>query len=159
MSKQKVKIILYDSYIKAIQNSVGCNLFRNLYAYVNNRKQDIARDGELSCALYTSSILVLFKLISERHATTDGLIRDLKKSGWISIKKPRKGAVLVWEERKVKGKKPHKHVGFYIGNSKAISNSYLKRRPVLHHWIFGVKTGKPVRKIEQIFWNNKLKAF
>ncbi len=150
--KKKVKLILYDSYIKAIKNSVGSNLFRNLYAYLNNKKQDITKNGRLSCALHTSSLLLLFGLISKPHSTVDGVIKDLKRSGWILIKKPRKGAILVWER-----KNGHKHIGFYIGNNKAISNSFLKRKPILHHWTFGTKNSRSFRKIEQIFWNNKIK--
>ena len=151
-----VKIILKESYTKAIKNSVGSNLFRNFYAYVNGEKKDVLEDGVLSCAIHTSSILSLFKLIPDVHATVQGTVADLIKSGWIKIKKPKEGAVLVWEAKKFRNDSVHKHIGFYIGKNKAISNYSKKHRPILHHWTYGIKNGRPVRKVEQIFWNKKL---
>ena len=151
-----VKVILKESYIKAIKNSVGSNLFRNFYAFVNGKKKDILEDGTLSCAAFTSSILYLFKLTADMHATVRGTAADLEKFGWTKIKKPREGAVLVWEAQEFGNGEAHKHMGFYIGKNKAISNSYKKRYPILHHWTFGTKNGRPVRKVEQIFWNKKL---
>ncbi len=151
-----VRIILKESYIKAIKNSVGSNLFRNLYAYVNGKKKDILKDGVRSCAIHTSSLLYLFKLTTDAHATVKGTVADLIKSGWIEIKRPREGAILVWEAQRFGGKEEHKHIGFYISKNKAISNSSKKHRPILHHWTFGMKNGRPVRKVEQIFWNKKL---
>jgi hypothetical protein len=152
-----VKIIWYKSYLKAVENSAGSNSFRNLYARVGGKKADILRDGILSCATFVSSILYLFKLISDVHATVGGTVADLKKSGWIKVKKPRAGAILVWEYRKVKNKEQYKHIGFYIGKNKAISNDSKKRQPILHHWTFGARNGRPARKVEQIFWNKKLR--
>jgi hypothetical protein len=151
-----VKVVLKESYIKAIRNSVGSNLFRNLYAYVNGKKKDILEDGALSCAAFTSSILYLFKLVADIHATIRGTTADLEKSGWTKITKPREGAVLVWEAQGSGSGKAHKHIGFYIGKNKAVSNHFKKHHPILHHWTFGTKNGRPVRKVEQIFWNKKL---
>lgn len=151
-----VQIILNKSYLQTIKNSVDSNLFRNLYAYVNGIKRDVLENGLLSCAAYVSSVLYLFKLAADTHATVRGTLADLEKSGWTQIKKPREGAVLVWEAQKFEDGDIHKHIGFYIGKNKAISNSYKKRQPVLHHWTFGNKSGRPVRKVEQIFWHKKL---
>ena len=150
-----VKIIWYESYLKAIKNSIGSNLFRNLYFLIGKRKIDILEDGNLSCAVFVSWILYIFKLIQDMHATVVGTVADLKKSGWIEIKKPQPGAILVWETKKFKNGQ-HKHIGFFVGNNKAISNRYEKRQPLIHHWTFGVKNGRPVRKVEQILWNTKL---
>ena len=151
-----VKILWGESYFKAIKNGAGSNLFRNLYALVDGKRKDILENGALSCAAFVSSILYLFKLISDTHATVQGTVADLKKSGWTKIKKPREGAVLVWKPQDFGSGEAHKHIGFYIGNGRAISNFYKKRQPILHHWTFGTKNGRPVRKIEQIFWNKKL---
>lgn len=151
-----VKVILKESYIKAIKNSVGSNLFRNFYAFINGKKKDILENGVLSCAAFTSSILYLFKLTTDTHATVKGTVADLEKSGWVQTKKPREGAVLVWEILKFGGNDMHRHIGFYVGKNKAISNSKERGYPILHHWTFGVKNGRPVRKVEQIFWNKKI---
>ncbi|MDP3004294.1 MAG: hypothetical protein Q8N43_02195 [Candidatus Azambacteria bacterium] len=157
MKKEKVIPILFDTYIAVVKNSVGSKMFRNSYAKINDKKTDILQDGMLSCAFFVSSILVLFKLIKEIHGTVDGTVRDLEQSGWQKIKKPKIGSVIVWEKIDFGNKNFHKHIGFYIGNNKAIStNSFKKGRPVIHHWTYGIKRNKPVRKIEAIFWNKKI---
>ncbi len=164
MEKQKVIPILFDTYIAIIKNSVGSKMFRNSYAKINGKKSDILKNGELSCAFFVSSVLAffpLFKLIKyPPHATVDGTIRDLKQSDWKSAKsesasggkKPKIGSIIVWG----KNHSSHKHIGFYIGNNKAISTSSKNGHPVIHHWTFGIKRNKPIRKVEAIFWNNKL---
>lgn len=156
MNYQKVRPILYDTYLAIIKNSLGCNLFRNLYAKVGRKKVDITQDGVLSCAFFVSSILFLFKLIKKPHATVDKTVKDLKQSGWKRMRKPKIGSILVWEAIKFDGGDIHKHIGFYIGNKKAISNSFKVRRPVIHHWTLGIKKKKPVREIEAILWNDRL---
>lgn len=150
-----MKFLLKASYLKTIENSIGSKIFRNLYFEVNGKKKDILENGALSCAIFVSWILKNFDLIKEGHATVDGTIKDLKKTGWRKIKKPRTGAILIWG-KKFYDSEPHKHIGFYIGNNKAISNSYKSRKPLKHHWTFGVKNGKPVRKVEEIWWHKKL---
>jgi uncharacterized protein YycO len=157
MKKEKVIPILFDTYIAIIKNSVGSKMFRNSYAKINGRKTDILQNGNLSCAFFASSILVLFKLIKEIHGTVDGTVKDLEQSGWQKIAKPRIGSVIVWEKVDFGNKNFHKHIGFYIGNNKTISaNSIKKGQPRVHHWTYGTKNNKPVRKIEAIFWHKKL---
>lgn len=150
-----LEFLLKDSYLKAIENSIGNKLFRNLYFEIEGKKTDILENGVLSCAVFISWILRNFDLIKGGHATVDGTIKDLKKSGWQKIRKPKIGAILIWEEQKY-DRGPHKHIGFYIGDGKAISNSYKLKIPVKHHWTFGVKNAKPVRKVIEIWWNEKL---
>ena len=149
--KQNVILIIPDIYLAVIKNSIDSKLFRNLYANVNGKRIDITANGGLSCAFYVSSILLLFKFIKEGHATVDSTVKDLKQSGWKKIKKPKIGSIIVWG--KMVGKNGiHKHIGFYIGDNNAISNSEKFRCPKIHHWTFGAK-----RKIELILWNPKLK--
>lgn len=150
-----VSFILFDSYLAFIKNSVGSNLFRNVFAKVNGRKKDVTNNGELSCAFFASSTLCLFRLIKNVHFTVDSTVNDLKKSGWQEIKKPKIGCVLVWD--KTKSNNRHKHIGFYLGNNKAISNSSEKGHPLIHHWTFGNRKGEPERKIEAIYWHKKLR--
>ena len=135
IKKQKVEPILMETYLRVIYNSTGSKIFKNLYAKVNGKKTDITQNGHLSCAFYVSSILFLFKLIREIHATVDGTAKDLRKSGWKEIKKPKLGSVLVWkEQRNIDDNKPHKHIGFYIGKAKAISNNSKYGYPTEHNW-------------------------
>ena len=151
-SKIKVIPLFYKTYLTVIKNSLGSSLFRNFYAKVNGRETDITENGNLSCAFFVSTLLVTFGLIERVHATVKGTVKDLKKSGWRTIKNPRKGSVLVWEAEKEEDGKRYEHIGFYVGGRMAISNSSKIGKPVLHHWTFGVKNGAPVRKIKAIFW-------
>jgi hypothetical protein len=142
-----------------IRHSVGTTMFRNAYYEVNGKKEDILRDGDLSCAIYVSSVLSLLKLIPEVHATVQGTVKDMRKAGWRRITKPREGCVIVWGTKTshMRGD-AHGHIGFFIGNGKAISNSSKKRSPAMHHWTFG-EEGRPAhRKIEAMYWHKKLSS-
>jgi len=150
-NKQKVIPLIFDTYLIVVKNSIGSKLFRNFYAKVNGRKVDIMRNGELSCAFYVSSVLALFKFIKEAHGTVDSTVKDLKKSGWKKVDKPKIGSILVWEKIDFGSNDIHKHIGFFIGDNKAISNSYKLGHPVEHHWSFRAK-----RKVDMIFWNQKI---
>jgi len=150
-NKPNIIKLTFETYLAVIKNSIGSKLFRNLYIKINNKKIDATKNGMLSCAFFVSSILFLFKFIKEIHATVDSTIRDLKQSGWREIKKPTIGSILVWEEINFGKNDFHKHIGFYIGNNKAISNDYKSGKPIKHHFTFNNK-----RKIKLILWNPTL---
>lgn len=147
-----------------IQNSPGSRLFRHSYMLVKGRKTDILKNGELSCSFFVSSLLSLspsLKLIQNPpHSTVVGTIKDMKRMGWKEAKKLRPGSVILWESLAKNGhvKSGNKHLGFYIGGNKAVSNSSKARTPIIHHVTFGQIKGKPVRRIEEIFWNKKLES-
>jgi len=145
---KKVTPILADTYLAVIKNSIGSEMFRNLYAEVNGQKTDITKNGDLSCAYYVSSVLYLFKLIGEIHATVRGTIKDLEKSGWVEVGKPKAGCVLVWKEMDFDGEDRHRHIGFYIGEEKAVCNDYKLGYPTEFNWKY--------REIESILWHPKL---
>ncbi len=146
----KPKPLIKESYLAAIQNSLGSKLFRNFYAEIDGEKQDIMRGGELSCAFFVSSLATLFGLCSKVHGTVKGATEDLAQSGWTKVKKPKPGAILVWEALDFGGES-HQHIGFWVGQDEAISNSTNKRTPAKHHWTFEGK-----RKVLAIWWNKKL---
>jgi len=170
--KQNVVPVLKNSYLRAIRNSIGTKLFRNFYAKVDGKsrrkasrmleiqtlpsaekisaKKDILHDGDLSCAYFVSCVLKIFDLIGKTHLTVEGTEADMKKAGWKIVKVPNKGSVLVWEKKKF-GKEEHSHIGFFIGNGKAISNSAKNKIPVEHSFTFGGK-----RRIQAIYWHKKL---
>lgn len=127
-------------------------MWRNQYAKVNGERQDIIKDGQLACAFYVSTILVMFGLIKELHATVNGTVKDLEASGWKKVKKPKPGAVLAWEAITFDDGSVHKHIGFYIGQERAVSNSAEQGIPVEHDWLFNGS-----RKIETIYWHQKLR--
>lgn len=127
-------------------------MFKNFYATINGKKKDIMRNGDLSCAFFVvSSILSLFKLIKGRHGTIQSTIEDLRKSGWKTIPKPKAGSVFVLEKVIFENGEVSKHIGFYIGKNTAISTNSTTECIYAHHFTFNGK-----RKIEMIFWNDKL---
>lgn len=156
---EKPRLELLLSYLKAIENSVGSNLFRNLYYRIDGKVVDVLDDGDLSCATYVTSMLYLFDLIAERHTTVVGTIKDIEKSGWYEITNPRKGALVLWGYKKkndsTQGK--HRHVGFYIDKKIAISNSSSARVVARHHPTFGTfPNGEARRDILAFYWHDKL---
>lgn len=153
----KVALLLSETYLAMVRNSVGAKLFRNLYATINGKRRDLTENGKLSCAVFVSSVLRHFGLVAEPHATVAGTVKDMKASGWGRIRTPRAGCVLVWEEVPCDRAK-HAHIGFYVGKRTAVSNSARRRAPALHHWTYGSRDGEPVRRIEAMYWHRKLKT-
>ncbi len=156
---KKPKLEIFISYFKTIENSVGSNIFRNLYYRIGRKVIDVLDDGDLSCATYVTTILYIFDLIKERHTTVIETIKDISKSGWYEIKKPRKGALILWGYKKkddgTQGK--HRHVGFYINRKTAISNDSSTRVVAQHHPTFGkFPNGEVRREILAYYWNDKL---
>ena len=149
-NKQKVIPLIFETYLAVVRNSVRSKLFQNFYAKVNGKKTDIMRNGELSCAFYVSSVLALPKFIKEVHTTVDSTVKDLKESGWKEVKNPKMGCILIWEKTDFGDNDIHKHIGIFIGNGKAISNSYKLGYPIKHRWNLSGK-----RKVDIILWNPK----
>lgn len=147
----KVAPLFFDSYLAVVKNSVGSKMFRNFYVKVGGKKEDIMRNGELSCAFYVSAILTLFKFIKETHGTVASTVLDLKNSGWKQVKKPKVGSVIVWSKIDFGNSDIHTHIGFYVGKNSAMSNNYKLGHPTEHHWTFN-----GTRKIDSIWWKTKL---
>ncbi|MCC7303945.1 hypothetical protein IT418_00810 [bacterium] len=139
----------FKNYLKLIHNSTGTKMFRNLYVTQNGVSTDITQNGLLSCALFTSTILYICKYIHDIHATVESTIKDLKQNGWTEITKPLPGAVIVWKNHKDTA--GHSHIGFYVGNNKAISNDSQRGYPRQSDWKF-----KGEREVEVILWNPEI---
>jgi hypothetical protein len=131
-AEDKPKRLYFKTYLKAINNSVGSNLFRNFYVSLTEKGEfDALGDGENSCAFFVSSVLVIFKKLKGIHGTVESTIKDLVESGWIEANQPVGGDILVWEALQYDdGFK--KHIGFSIGDGKAISTSREEKTPVEH---------------------------
>jgi hypothetical protein len=137
-----------------IENSAkGENwMFKNLFAENEGKEVDILKNGKLSCAAFVSSLLYLFGLINNKHATVEGTVRDLISNSWTEIDEPVIGAVILWEKKDFEDGKLHAHIGFYIGDNQAVSNSsFNKGVPVKHHYTYD-----GTRKIEKLFWHHSL---
>lgn len=134
----RVEIQLLDSYLAVIRNSRGTRMFRNYIARVDGVTRDITEDGDKSCALYVSSVLTLFGLIRTVQVTVHRTLTEMERCGWKKIRTPRKGCVLVWDEKRNGNGHPRKHIGFYIGGGKAISNNSRRGCPAEHaHTTYG----------------------
>ncbi len=145
----EIKLLKRDTYLAMIKNSCGSLLWCNNYALVNGKKRDIVHNGSTSCAFFVSSILKTFDLIKGVHVTVKGTEKDLRKSQWkeiLVIPKIAPGSILVWKEQK-----GHSHIGFYMGNQKAISIWIYHNFPIIHHWTYNGK-----RKIIRAYWNKEL---
>jgi hypothetical protein len=157
----KPALDIFPSYMAMIKNSVGSNLFRNRFFKINDVSIDVLDDGDLSCAMYVSSILLSLQLIKEPHTTVIGTIADIEEMGWYKITEPKEGALILWGFKKLddgtQGK--HNHVGFYIDAETAISNSSPDRHIVRHHLTYGhLDSGEPRRDILAYYWHPKLDA-
>jgi len=155
----EIKPLPFDTYLALIKNSANSRLFRTIYLSVNGKKTDVLHEGQLSCAFFVSSILLMMtsvknriKLIKEVHATVQGTIKDLEASGWKKVRNKKAGDILVWENLDFGKAGIHGHIGFYIGGNKALSNkSFDGGMPQAHHWTFGSKKGKPVRRVVAVY--------
>lgn len=154
MVKPKFKRLVRETYLQMIKNSSQSRLFRNLFVIDRKgKKSDALKNGRSSCAFFISCILKIFSLISFPHATVDSTMKDMLGNGWRRTKKLNPGNVLLWEK-----KRGHKHLGFFIGDNKAISNSFEIGVPRVHHYTYGkTENNQPKRKIEQIFTHSDIK--
>lgn len=148
-----MSIDVNTSYLAAVRDSVGSRLFRRLYATdEHGSRVDILQNGKLSCAYFVAFILYHFQLISTPHATVTSTIRDLEEYGWKPVAEPVEGDVLVWEPSDIHAEgEMHEHIGFYVGEERAISNSSAKGEIVEHDWTYGFdNAGNPNRRITKI---------
>lgn len=159
MVANKKKSLFLKTYLAMIANSVETKMFRNFFMEIDGEEKDILENGRLSCAVYVSAILILHGLIQGPprgpHAILKSLVKNMEDSGWQKIKKPRPGAVLIWEPMKI-GERANEHAGFFWKKGEAVSNRLELFAPMKHHWTYGTRKGKPIRKITAIYWHSKL---
>lgn len=139
----KIKILKLETYLAVINNSVNSSSFKDIFGKINNKKVNLTKNGHLSCAYFVSAILKLFGLIDDIHLTVDSTVLDLQNYGWkkINLTKIDSGDIIIWKD-----KDGHKHIGFYIGNNQAVSNSSKLGKIKKHHYTFNNK-----REIEKVF--------
>lgn len=153
-----IRILRNKNYLAMIENSAkGENwMFRNFYIEKDGVIEDSLDDGQKSCAVFVSGILVLlnnlFHWIKGPHTNVISTEKDMMENGWYEIKDLRLGAVIIWEKKDGRNGMPHNHIGFYVGNNEAISNdSKVVGFPRKHH-----VTYNNTRKIEKIYWHPEL---
>ena len=137
-----------------VNKSVGTSMFQNLFILDKyNESKDIMKNGELSCARYVSSLLLLTSpdLITRVRATVSGLEKDLRLKEWYVTGQPLIGSIAFWEP--LRG---NRHVGFYIGGGRAISNSTSEGIPKNHSLHFEDEEGFH-RKVGKFYFHSILK--
>jgi hypothetical protein len=154
IKKMKLKNLLI-----CINNSVGTQMFKNYFVEKNEEEpKDVMQNGDLSCAYYVSTILLMFGLIDRCHWRVDGTIKAMENHGWIQIKKIRPGCVIIWDPIKQNGE-AHFHIGFYIGEEIAVSNRSSMSMPgahPLHYSGLDKENHKQKAKIHALYWHPDL---
>lgn len=155
-----IKLLKKDTYLAIINNACGARLWSNNYGLINGKKIDLVENGNLSCAFFVSSILKIFDLINSLHLTVLGTEKDLIKNNWKRIKVSKKmppGTVIIWEAQMIKDDQSkqstaHYHIGFYLGNEKAVSTWTYHNFPIIHHWTYN-NTRKIIKAYYHTFLN------
>ncbi|MFH1668092.1 MAG: NlpC/P60 family protein [Candidatus Komeilibacteria bacterium] len=129
------------TYLSFIENSVNSRMFCDVYYSNGEELKNITQNGKMSCAVFVSSLLYLLKLVRKTHSTVKSTVKDMKENGWLVVEKPQKGDVLVWDYNK----SGHMHIGFYLSDEVAVSNSTVKRKIHKHNPTYNNK-----RKIIEI---------
>lgn len=158
---EKPTLAVFQSYLKTIENSVGSNMFRNVFVRKDDELVDVADDGTLSCAVYVSSVLRIFGLIKEPHATIASTLTDMEESGWHEITEPRPGAVVFWDYDTLADgtRSQNRHLGFYIDSQTAVSNSTKSGSVARHHPTYGtLANGNARRAVLAYYWHDKLNS-
>ncbi len=157
-------LLFKRNYLTQIENLVkGENyLFRNFFVEKEGVVKDSLEDGKNSCAVMVSQILYSFNSLLEFlgkkhwvkfiHLTVDSTEKDMLGNGWYEVSDLKPGAVLIWEKKDGRNGEPHNHIGFYMGDNSAISNSSKDTGfPWKHH-----VTYNGTRKVEKIYWHPDL---
>ena len=155
-------LVFTKNYLAMVRNSArGENhMFRNFYILLDGTERDALRGGALGCGVLVSSILYLQNSslqfmgkppwIQYVHANVGPTEDDMARNGWHHhLDQLREGAVISWVARPGADGTPHRHMGFYIGNDRAVSNgSNTTLMPEEHH-----VTYDGTRKIDRIWWH------
>ena len=150
----KPKILRRESYLEMIENSVGTKMFRSLFVEQDGERFDALRGGELSCAVFVSSVLTLHGLIDAPHATVRRTVDELKRAGWQPLEESRPGAVVVWKDREYDDGEVHGHIGFVVSADEAVSTSYRSKEVVRH----AMNELDGEREVESFWWHPNLDA-
>jgi hypothetical protein len=142
-----------ENFLLSVRNSIGSQLFRS---YLDKEGSDVLKDGDLSCAYYMSSIMLLHGLIDRVHFTVPGTIEAMESNGWYKIQTLKVGCVVVWGSVHQNGA-DHKHLGVYVGEGQAISNRSSLGMPGEHalHYSGLDKDGtKKKAPILNMYWHS-----
>ena len=141
MADSKLEICTRETYLKNIEDSVGSEQFRSLFAQREGGEvKDILEDGNLSCAYFVSSVLCLFDMIDKKRATVRSLkifVESDERWDKVSLAEVEPGDLVFYTGREFTPGNTHAHVGFVINNHEAVSTSdqtkAVAKHPLKYH--------------------------
>ncbi|HCI48564.1 MAG TPA: hypothetical protein DEZ09_01795 [Holosporales bacterium] len=156
MSDPNIQKLLKETYLKAIENSVGSRLFNSVLVKFKDTGKiaDVLGSGTYSCAFFVSSILYLFQSIDRPHTTVASVIKSLDANKCWSRVDPNKieaGDVIFWEKIKFDDDSENAHVGFAISENEAISTDY-RQKNVARHTIIREGAKRNVDSVYRYSW-------
>jgi len=144
-------LAVFESYLEMIKNSVGSKMFQSVFVHDGDNVVDVTDKGDLACANYVSSVLSHFRLIAcPFYTTVDKTLEDMILSGWVPCDAAVAGAVVVWKGKACSDGLSHKHIGFCLDETQAVSNCPVEKAP-LKHGIHSLLDGKRERAVEAFF--------
>lgn len=148
------KNIFKQNFLTVIRNSEGTEMFRN---YFNLKGKDILSNGDLSCAFFVSTVLLMFGFLDKFYFRVVDVVDEMEKNGWQKVTRLRKGCIVVWNPV-VQNGRGHFHIGFYLGNRIAISNRSSIGKPGKHPVVYSGLDKQKTKKvtIRAIYWHPKL---
>ncbi len=137
MPDSNIEFLRKDTYIRAIENSIGSRLFNTLYVRYRDsgKTEDILDDGTFACAHFVSGILSLFSYVDRPHATVATLGRVLAESEMWELTESdaiEAGDVIFWERKTFSDGTSYAHVGFASSPTEAVSTDFSTRSVVRH---------------------------
>lgn len=145
------KFLPLATLISMIEGSIDSTIFQKMFFEQHGKEVDVLEHGNLSCAVYVSFLLYPLGLLKEPHTFVSHTITDLEESGWVKVNELRPGAVIVWGPWEHSS---HAHIGFSLGDERAVSNVDIKESPQEHHATYGKnEDGSPKRPITAIYWH------
>ncbi|HEY9663012.1 MAG TPA: hypothetical protein V6C65_31595 [Allocoleopsis sp.] len=126
---KKPPTLVAKNLLNTIHGVVGSKLFQHLYLLDDSGQEtDVYKGGQRSCAYVVSGVLVLNDLMERVRATVHSCLADMESMGWYKTDKPVPGSVIHWPA----DESGHEHVGFYLDDQTAMSNSDTLCVPELH---------------------------
>lgn len=150
-----MEILRKPTYLKMIENSVGSKIFNSRFIKENKKEFDELEDGNLSCAVFVTSIFKLNNMTDKILSDVIDVETFMEQSNnfeKINTSEIQNGDILIWEGVifKIDGE-PHRHIGFAISNKEAISTSDDHRQVIKHPILYEKGIEKKIRKVEKVF--------
>lgn len=156
MNTDTMEKLMKETYMKAVENSVGTRMFNSAFVRTGNdgKVVDIMDDGMYSCAFFVSSVLYLFGMIDTPHATVESTRESMEQdSRWSTVDggEIEKGDVVFWEKIQFDDGSENAHVGFAISNTEAVSTDY-KQKMIARHPLKSETVSRNIEAVYRYTW-------